>query len=128
MKSWIIGGKLSVQQVEDFRRYEYYLRVSLSPGAVRTISDRHGFTQTYAFTPEAPYHWLLIPDAERLFSSRWDRWEFLDLTDHPAPQAAVRTMRKNDWRELMDDFKALTTNTRDSMVSGKPIQTRVLRP
>ena len=128
VKTWILAGSLSAAQVEDFRRYEYHLRVSLSPGAVRTLSDRHGYGQLYTFTPEAPYQWMLEADAEKLFGSRWDRWEFLDLTDHPAPRTAVRTMRKNDWRQLMDDFKLLTTNRRDNMVPGKSIQTRVLRP
>jgi len=126
VKTWIVMGKLSMQQLEGFRRYENHLRVSLSPGSERSLGPAHGFAQTYIFTPQAPYQWMLERDAALLMSNRWDRWEFLDHTD--APGIAQRVMRREDWRQLMDDFAALSTQTRQSPANSGDVIPRVLRP
>lgn len=126
VKSWILGERLTLAQVEAFRRYEYHLRVSLSPGAERTLGPSHGFSRTYVFTPEAPYQWMLERDAALLMQNRWDRWEFLDHTD--APGSAQRVMRRDDWRKIIEDFSMLRTTTKQTPMSSGDVIPRVLRP
>ncbi len=128
----IAAGGFSLGTVEALRRYEYHLRVSLSPGAARSVgptaefpgTDRLG--ATYNWSTEAPFQWMTEADAALLFTNRWDRWEFVDVTDSPTRQRAP--MQPSNWSALLDDYAMLTTqtDTHHRPASGKGVVPRQL--
>jgi len=121
----IANGALPLPVLEQMRRYEYRLRVSLSPGSERILNaGAGGFSRGYLFTPEAPYQWMTPADAALLLGNPWERWEFIDATDPGHRQRAPLT--KDQWRQLLADFAKLAPATGFYMGADKEMRLRGL--
>lgn len=127
-------GEMSVGTLEALRRYEYHLRVSLSPGSERVLGPGHagGFSRTYRFVPatrenpSGPFQWMTPEDAALLLGNRWERWSFVDVTDAPVKDRAP--MRPQDWPALLADYAMLTTGTGDPLAGREVLGSQLARP
>lgn len=72
----------------------------------RTIGFESGMSQAYQFGPQQFLVWMTDGDWAHLSSNRWERWQFIDVTDSPYTVERPR-MTKEQWMILLDDFSRL---------------------
>jgi hypothetical protein len=107
-----IGKALATQTLpltlaERLRFYEKWQRQFPVPGrSTRTIGLESGFSQAYQFGPHQFVVWMTDEDAQHLFRNRWERWQFLDVTETPSLTERPR-MTKEQWHQLLADFALL---------------------
>ncbi len=112
--SRLARGTLSRATVDALTRYDR-VRVPLSTVRILGPGDAGGFSRTYRFVratqsnPSGPFQEMTEADVELLMGNRWDRWEFVDVTD--APIKARRPMQGRDWQRLLEDFALVEATT-----------------
>lgn len=100
-------GALSLSMADRLRFFNKWQRQIIVPGRFdRVIGPESGMSQTYRFGPHQFAVWMTDEDAAHLLSNRWERWQFLDITDTPFLTERPR-MTKEQWQMLLADFALL---------------------
>jgi hypothetical protein len=98
---------LSLALADRLRFFDKWQRQILVPGQIeRVLGAESGMSQTYRFGPYQFAVWMTEEDAAHLLSNRWERWQFLDITDTPTLTERPR-MTKEQWLQLLADFALL---------------------
>jgi hypothetical protein len=98
---------LSLATADKRRFFNKWQRQFPVPGhSTRIIGPESGYSQTYQFGPHQFLVWMTTEDAAHLFRNRWERWQFLDVTETPFLTERPR-MSKEQWLALLDDFALL---------------------
>lgn len=97
-------GRVPLNLVEKLRFFDKWQR-QIARGS-RVLGLESGFGQSYQFGPQQFLVWMTDEDAAHLFRNRWERWQFLDVTE--TPWMTVRPpMLKDQWHMLLADFAEL---------------------
>lgn len=103
----LVGNRVPLHVAEALAFYGKWQMQALVRGTThRVIGIGDGYSQNYVFGPHQYAVWMTNEDARRLRENKWERWQFLDITD--TPWLVDRPpMRPEQWAQLLEDFAQL---------------------